>query len=322
MTHITTFGELLVDLIGESGDSLSEVSEFRKRPGGAPANVAAGTASLGLDVQLVASVGDDSFGDFLVDEVAKNGVGTVHISRSESHTTLAFAALDEDARPDFMFYRENAADTEIEFEQLEVEDVTDTEIFHFGSLSLTTEPVRSTLFSLLEHLEEDVKVTCDPNYRGDLWTGSLESDFEDALLYVDHLKVSEEELEILSEGEDRREQALNLMESYGIESVAVTRGPEGSEEHTISTVYSAGPVTSDVVDTTGAGDAFLSGYLTGLAEDGLEGEEHLRFANAVASCAIEEYGAMTALPSRDEVERRLEKSSSEKRSGPAGAENF
>lgn len=301
---IVCFGELLVDLIGDRAATLQTADRFAKRPGGAPANVAVGCARLGADTALISAVGEDQFGDFLVEQVASHGVETRHIQRSSRRTTLAFAALDEDAVPDFMFYRENCADLDITYEGIDTGVVHDANIFHFGSLSLTDDPVRSTLFRLLEQLPDAVRVSCDPNIRPDLWDEGLRIRFDDALEHVDVLKLSEDELVELAAGETREARVTELMEQFGISEVLVTRGVDGAELYTEDGRVSVPALDADVVDTTGAGDAVVAGYLAA-SIDGMQPRERLEQASAVAACCIEQTGAMTALPRQTSVRSRL-----------------
>lgn len=307
-THpdIVCFGELLVDLIGDRPATLRTAEQFAKRPGGAPANVAVGCARLGADTSLISAVGNDQFGDFLVEHVADQGVDTGHIQRSPRRTTLAFAALDEDAVPHFMFYRDNCADLDIRYDAVETDAVHHTDIFHFGSLSLADDPVCSTLMRILGDLPDTVTVSCDPNIRPDLWGPDLHARFEDALQHVDFLKLSEDELVELSDEDSREEQVTDLVERFGLSEVLVTRGVAGAELYTEDGRVAVPALDADVVDTTGAGDAIVAGYLTAML-DGKEPRERLEQASAVAACCIERTGAMTALPERETVRSRLQR---------------
>ncbi|MDY6778856.1 MAG: carbohydrate kinase family protein [Candidatus Nanohaloarchaea archaeon] len=299
MTDIIAFGELLVDLIGQEQGQLNEIETLQKRPGGAPANVAVAAARLGRDVRLIATVGNDSFGDFLIDAIERHGVRTDHIERVQHRTTLAFASLDEESRPDFMFYRDNHADIHIQPQQLDLDILQDADVFHFGSLSLTHDPVRSTLFHALQQLD-DTFVSCDPNLRDDLWDQDLERNLRNALDHVDLLILAQDELDRLFNGDTAREQARNAIQKHSISEVAVTHGRDGAELHTADQSWQADALEAEVVDTTGAGDAFAAGYLDAwIADRGAE--ERLRQGNAVASRCVEQHGAMEALPTRDEL---------------------
>lgn len=296
---ITAYGELLIDLIGQEQGTLNEIDTLAKRPGGAPANFAVACSRLGADSRLIASVGNDSFGDFLIDEVSRHGVTTDHITRSELRTTLAFASLDEDATPDFLFYRDHNADTDIRLDDIDIEQLRGTDLLHFGSLSLTHDPVRSTLLTLLDTL--DVRVSCDPNLRDDLWDDQLDERLREVLDHVDHLLLAEDELDTLFDGTDTREQAANAIDQHDIDEVIITKGDDGSELHTADAEIHMDAVDADTVDTTGAGDAFAAGYLVSRLR-GRDRTDSLRAASQVAARCVESHGGMSALPDGDEID--------------------
>jgi len=305
MPDITSFGELLVDIIGQERSGLKRVENFQRRAGGAPANFAVACSQLGMGVDLIAKVGEDSFGDFLYDYVKNKGVNTDQIRRSSRKTTLAFVSLDQNSVPDYIFYRKNCADTAIRQKELDLERVKDSQLFHFGSLSLTTEPIRSTLFHVLSNLPT-TKVSCDPNLRQDLLSDDLLRDLKRALNYVDYLLLSEDELEQLSETEtvEKSEQAEELLRDYNLKEVVITCGRRGSEVYSKKGYERVGAIEAKAEDTTGAGDAFAAGYLSSVLK-GKKRVKSLRWGNAVGACCVQRKGGMSSLPRRKEVKKML-----------------
>jgi len=142
---VVTFGELLIDFVStESGVSLIEAPGFVKAAGGAPANVAVGLARLGVSTGFVGKVGDDDFGCFLAQTLAENGVDTSALLFSdEARTALAFVSLRADGERDFMFYRHPSADMLIRPEEIDHDYIGSAKVFHYGSISLISEPSRS-----------------------------------------------------------------------------------------------------------------------------------------------------------------------------------
>lgn len=285
MGRIICVGELLVDKIGQEKGSLKENSEFVKREGGAPANVAVAASRLGADVQKIATVGDDEFGDFLVEKLDNEGVDISGIERSERRTTLAFVSLDEDARPHFMFYR--GADELIDAEQLDIEAGSDDTV-HIGSLPLTRQQTAEDIIRFAR--ETEASVSFDPNLRDDLMGEEYAERLRQLVEHVDMLTAAEDELEFFGGMEELRQK---------VDEIVVTRGEEGAELYTREDSFSASPPEVEVVDTTGAGDALTGAYLAFRSEGK---EEALRKAVEAAAMSTTSRGAVSSLPEKSELE--------------------
>ena len=310
---ILALGELLIDFTPESAPG-AEKTFYSQNPGGAPANVLAAAAALGAKGALVSRVGDDAFGRFLIDTVERHGIDASHVSKDPKvHTTLAFVCLDESGDRSFSFYRDPGADLMLSPADLPTPLFRESRIFHFGSLSMTAEPARSaTLAALALAKQSGCLVSYDPNWRPSLWRNETEAVelMRAPLRQVDILKVSDEELELLSGTADLAEGSRRLNEA-GPALVLVSLGAGGS-------FFRCGDVTGAVpaydvktVDTTGAGDAFLGAVLT-LLKDRTRAElEALTepeltaiaaFANAAGSLATTRKGAIAIMPDRAQVE--------------------
>lgn len=285
MTRIVCIGELLVDMIGREEGSLKESPGFQKRAGGAPANVAVAASRLGADVQKVATVGKDEFGDFLAEKLEKEDIDTSRVEQVDEKTTLAFVSLDEKARPHFMFYR--GADEKIGQEQLDP-DLAEDDIVHIGSLPFTN---KETAGRLLEFVRETpATVSFDPNLREDLMEEGYGEILQKVVEHVDMLTAAEEEIEFFGGLEAVMEHA---------DEVVVTQGSEGAELYTQDRKYSASPPEVEVRDTTGAGDALTGAYL---AYRGEGPQEALQKAVDAAALSTTEKGAMSSLPRKSELE--------------------
>ena len=314
MAKIVTLGEVVSDIY--RGQELSEVElGFVARPGGAPANVAVAASRIGAGAAFVGSVGEDLFGDFILRALESEGVETGGVSRQKppTRTSLAFVEIADDGDRAFTFYRSSPAADEL----LSPDDVTEDLIsgasfVNFGSIPLIREPARSATHRIAELAkEQDVPIAFDVNFREHLWE-SIEAAREavDPLLDLSTIvKLGDDELSPLLGTEDV-EEAAGMLLDRGVPLVLVSRGSEGAF---YATKEFSGQVPTfkvdEVVDATGAGDAFLAAVLVHLSGDPeyLLDEERLREATlrgcAAGALACKDYGAMRALPTRDELER-------------------
>jgi fructokinase len=315
MTEIITLGELLIDFVPTvSGVSLIEAPAFKKAPGGAPANVAAGLAKLGVSCAFLGKVGDDAFGRFLKATLDEVGVDTNGLVFSEdARTALAFVSLRADGEREFMFYRHPSADMLYRSEEVAVDLIRAAKIFHLGSISLISEPSRSaTLTALRTARDSGLLISYDPNLRLALWpdaeaakTGML-SVWEQASI----IKVSEEELTFLT-GETDSAKAVEKLWHKDLQLLVVTLGKDGCAYFTPTYQGRVSGFPVKPVDTTGAGDGFVAGLLRGLLiyPDALADENALRtvcrFANAVGALTTTQRGAIPALPTLPDVETFL-----------------
>lgn len=317
---VVCMGEILIDFLADpKGRGLVGAQSFTPAPGGAPANVAVGLARLGVPSGFIGMVGDDAFGERLRDTLVREGVDTRSLAvSSDQPTTLAFVALDAKGVPTYAFYRHPGADLSIRPADIDWSGFDSAAIFHFGSLSLVDNPARETTFACLARAQErEMTVSYDPNYRPALWP-DVESARNHMLAPLEHvtiLKLSEEELELLS-GQSDIEAGCASIAERGPRVIVVTRGNNGmvlwSDGHTSS--VSAERV--EVVDTTGCGDASVAGFLTYVAESVHqtgslpprdELERALTFANQCAAIAATSFGAIPSLPTREAVAHLLPK---------------
>ena len=315
MTDIVTLGELLIDFVPTVSEvSLIEAPAFKKAPGGAPANVAAGLAKLGVSCAFLGKVGEDAFGQFLkatLDEVGVNTEGLIF--SHEARTALAFVSLRTDGEREFMFYRHPSADMLYRPDEVAVALIQKAKIFHFGSISLISEPSRSaTLTALQAARESGLLISYDPNLRLALWPDAdaakagMLSVWEQAEL----IKVSEEELTFLT-GETDLAKAVDKLWHKDLQLMVVTLGKDGCAYFTPDFRGTVSGFSVKPVDTTGAGDGFVAGLLRGLLinPNALHDENELRtvcrFANAVGALTTTQRGAIPALPTLQEVETFL-----------------
>ena len=313
MSKIIGLGEIVADIYREKDPSGVEMG-FTARPGGAPANVAVAAARLGAEAAFVGSVGQDLFGDFIMRTLETEGVDISAVRRCEppTRTSIAFVELQDGDRS-FTFYRSDpAADELLSDENVSREVLAGASFMNFGSIPLLKEPSRSAVRTAAEEAANlGVRVAFDVNFRPHLWE-SLEKAREivDPLIEVATIvKLSDDELEPLLEVNDTEEAASRLLDR-GVPMVLVSEGESGAFYATSNFSGRVPSFEVEVVDPTGAGDAFLAAALSHLADGSLDDEERVREAvrrgTAAGALACTDYGAMRALPTEDELVKLLD----------------
>ena len=309
---IVAVGESLIDCIPE-GTSESGTPLIGAHPGGAPMNVLAMAAKLGLHTAIVSKVGDDGFGRQLIRYMKDQGIDTdgVVVTR-EYPTTLAMVHLDEQGERSFSFYRHGCADVALSSEEVPSSLLERTGILHFGSVSLTEDPSRTaTLDAVKRAKAAGAVISYDPNYRPLLWDSKEEAVRRMAapLPLCDIVKVSDEEMTLLTGETDVQNGAMRLLEA-GPALVFVTCGGEGAVCRTAHASASLPAYDVRVVDTTGAGDAFLGAALSSLcgrdraalvAMTDADLRTLLAYASAAGALTTEGKGAVSAMPSETAI---------------------
>ena len=316
MKDIVTVGEILIDLTYSGRENLIPV--YKANPGGAPANVAVAAARLGADAAFIGKVGDDYYGGFLRQTLTENKVDVSGMLTDKSApTTLAVVSVSETGERSFSFYRRNCADTLLESGEISEDLLGSTHFLHFGSVSLTDNPARSaTLFAAKKAKELGATVTYDPNYRANLWSGEAVAieQMKSVLDFVDILKISDEELPLLTGTDDPDEGTRQLFEKYNIPLILLTLGPDGAYYRRGEETGRADGFAVKVADTNGAGDTFFGAFLSRMAVLGVYRPENLsaeqlyesvRTANLAASLTTSRHGAIPAMPNLDELEKKL-----------------
>lgn len=316
MIDVTALGELLIDFTCLSTDETGYPT-MAAHPGGAPANFLAALAGFGAKTALLGKVGADAFGKLLVKTLEQAGIETRGLVQSSGvFTTLAFVTLDESGDREFSFARKPGADTRLTFDELDLGLIDGARVFHFGSLSLTDEPARTTTRRAVAYARERGKlVTYDPNLRKPLWKDLAEA--RGQLLWglgqADVVKISDEEVEFLF-GLSPEEGAERILDEYGVKLVFVTCGAEGCayrNRNASGRVPGLSGLT--VTDTTGAGDIFGGSAVWALLQAGKAPEELGRgeleritaFACASAGLSTTRAGGISSLFSLEEIKARM-----------------
>lgn len=310
MIDITAVGEILIDLT-QNGVTEQGIPQFAANPGGAPANLAVAAARLGASTAFIGKVGTDSFGTLLRNTLIENQVDVSGmVTDLTSRTTLAVVALDKTGERTFSFYRDPSADVNLRADEISEEQMKNTRFLHFGSVSLTTDPARSaTLYAARKAKEYGAIISYDPNYRASLWSdeATAVTRMLEPLPMVDVLKVSDEELPLLTGTEDL-EKGSAILADKGIRLVLVTLGANGAFYRFDGKTGHIPGVKVKVGDTNGAGDTFFGATLAQLSKVGsLDAltvdtlEAILTVSNKAAAITTSRHGAIPAMPTAEEV---------------------
>lgn len=314
---ITTFGEILIDFTWQ-GVNVDGQTLFAQNPGGAPANVAVAASKLGAHTAFIGKAGNDMHGNFLKSVLEKEQVETKGMILDDAYfTTLAFVNVGENGERSFSFARKPGADTRIQKEEIDIEILDRTQIFHVGSLSLTEQPARdTTLYAIRRAKEKGSIISYDPNYRASLWKDeeTAKEQMRSLIPYADIMKISDEETELLT-GEESPEKAASILFRKGIKIAVVTLGSKGAYLYCKEGGVDIPGFVSEAVDTNGAGDSFWGGFLYCISKSGKQPEQftmeelkdYVRFGNAVASLCVEKKGAIPAMPELVQVKERMER---------------
>ena len=311
MFDVVALGELLIDFAAKSTDA-GGYPTLAANPGGAPGNFLAALNAYGRKTAFLGKVGNDAFGHLLLKTIKEAGIETKGIVADDSvFTTLAFVTFDEDGDRSFSFARKPGADTRLTWEEIDRSLIDEAKVFHFGTLSLTDEPVRSATRKAVAYAKEQGKlITCDPNLRKPLW--SSEEAAREQMLWslhqADVIKISDNEVEFLwnctpEEGADK------LLKEFGVSLAMVTLGPDGCLLKTKHAAFRAACPKVHPVDTTGAGDIFGGSAVARLLEldKSIEAltEEDLAyigtFATTAASLSTEAMGGIPSIPEKNAV---------------------
>ena len=317
MFDVIAIGELLIDFTCLSTDD-DGYPTMAAHPGGAPANYLAALQKFGAKTSMIAEVGDDAFGKMLLHTLDEIGVDTRGISVCKDvFTTLAFVTFDASNDREFSFARKPGADTRLYWSETISELIEETQVIHFGTLSLTDEPASTTTQKAIAFAKQKGKlISFDPNLRKPLWN-SLER-AKEAMLWglrnADVVKISDEEVAFLFGELEYEKCAEKIISNYGVSLVFITMGKHGCY---FKNCNASGFVSAikgiNIIDTTGAGDIFGGSAMWKLlqidkAPASLSKEELIditQFACCAAGLSTTKSGGIFSVPSLSEVKAVL-----------------
>ena len=309
---VVALGELLIDFAPVSTDE-EGYPTMAAKPGGAPCNYLAALKKYGAYTALYAKVGTDAFGKMLIQTLKDAGIETSGIIQDDSvFTTLAFVTLDDKGERSFSFARKPGADTCLRFEELDLSLIDNSNIFHFGTLSLTNEPSKEATQKAVDYAKKAGKlITFDPNLRASLWDDLDEA--KEQILWglgqADIVKISDEEVEFLWNCSEE-DGADKLLDEFGVKLAMVTSGAKGALlKNKNGFAFSSSLDHIIRIDTTGAGDIFGGSAVSRLLRYGKAPEdldqnelaEIVTFAVTAATLSTQKQGGIPSVPSEEEV---------------------
>jgi len=262
---ILCVGEVLVDFIGHQNNVLiNETRDYHRYLGGSPANVAMNCKRLGLSSTLVSSVGNDGFGEYIFKRLEEIGINTSNVKKLENKSTSVIFVSKSNGTPDFIPYRN--ADCDISENQITTEMLSQTKIFHTTCFALSKNPAQTTILKKAEEAhKKGCKLSIDVNYAKELWETK-----EQALQVIKNycqfnplIKISEDDMLRLFEKQLPHKEIFEFFHNLGVETVCLTLGSKGVKlsQKGKNMIQLPAIKIEKVMDTTGAGDAFWSGFL-------------------------------------------------------------
>ncbi|MDE5562511.1 MAG: carbohydrate kinase [Clostridiales bacterium] len=314
MSKLVCMGELLIDFQSKGSAPLKTTDEFVKKAGGAPANVCVQAKRLGCDGMYLSQVGNDAFGEFLIDTLKNEGINTDYICKNDGYdTSLAFVSFGEGGERQFAFYRKTAADLYFTPKQFSGVAFDKGDMFEFGSVALSTPQARAAHDYVIDKARGAGALVCfDPNLRFNLWNDreELKKVALDYAKKADVVKVGDDELIFLT-GDINPDAAAKTFLDRGVKMLTVTRGAHGARLYlNDGRTFDCHGFEVKAVDTTGAGDSFFGGLISelmrlGINKDNIIGnfdyDEILQFACKCGSYTTTNYGAIAAMGDRENI---------------------
>jgi len=307
-------GEVLIDFVATESAPYTEVDTFKKCFGGAPMNTLIGIARLGVGAGVITAVGDDPFGEFLINEFKKNNIDMSHICvKKDTRTTITFVANDPvTGEGTFLFYRKpwirETADSALSPEDIDYNYISKAEILHVSGFALSQNPSRKAILSAVDYAKKSgVKVSFDPTLRVDVWSSkkNLRRLYSRMLRLADIATFSREEAEFIFKTSDPEKAAQKALK-FGVQIAGIKLGSKGSYIKTKKKNIFTPAFKVKAIDTIGAGDGWNAGLLVGLCK-GWELKRCATIANAVGAMVVTKRGAITALPNKRELNQFLKK---------------
>lgn len=302
MTHkIWVLGDVVVDLIPDGE------YHYLRCAGGAPANVAVGVSRLGVPSAFIGRAGQDPMGEFMRETLQQEKVNTDYMTLDPEHRTSTVVVGLNNGERSFTFMVNPSADQFLTTADLP--SFQQGEWLHCCSIALINQPTRDATFQAMRSIKQAGGfVSFDPNLRESLWASQAEMKdvVMQAVALADILKFSEEELMLLTDTHSLEQASEKISTMYPNKLVIVTLGALGAWYHLNGQSSIIAGKALQPVDTTGAGDAFVSGLLSALAttpnwQDNTQLQRIIRQANAVGALATTAKGAMSALPNQAQL---------------------
>ena len=314
---IACIGVVIMDMFpAQLGVDFNEVKAFNPMAGGASANVAVCAARLGNESKFIGKVGNDYFGKYLADTLKSNGVNIKGLCfDNERRTTMNFHAKPTPDTIQYLFYRNPGADTNLKWEDIDKQSLFQSSVMHFDSLCFTDDPIRATMFKIIETArEQNILISFDVNYRDVLWADEHQAieTVNEILPLVDIVKMNETEFSMICPGQSIKDGMEKLL-TQGPKLNIITFGKKGSCIANSLHKVDIPILDIPVIDTIGCGDAFIGAFLSKFLLLDLKPEMANAddlficglYADTAASLTATLPGALGALPNHEQVEKEF-----------------
>ncbi|MFD0860994.1 carbohydrate kinase family protein [Sungkyunkwania multivorans] len=292
---ILCVGETLIDFIGHQMDArISETKDYHRYLGGSPTNVAMNMARLGMHTAMVASVGKDGFGEYILDKFKTAGIDASNVRSLHNTPTTVIFVSKTTGTPDFIPYRQ--ADQQIHAEQLPAALLGQTKVFHTTAFALSGKPSQQTIISKAKEANGlGAKLSIDVNYAERVWPDRMEAMriIKEYCSLDPLVKVSEDDMARLFDKELSHQEIFDFFHQLGVTIVCLTLGSKGVKLSQKGKEPISLPAIKieKVMDATGAGDAFWSGFLFAYIKDKTT-EQCLKTALMLAALKLQNVGRL------------------------------
>ena len=293
---IICVGEILIDFIGHQAEAkISQTKDYHRYLGGSPANVAMNMTRLGMNVRMAGTIGKDGFGEYVKEKMAENEVSTECVREDEIHPTSVIFVSKTTGTPDFVPFRK--ADLMITENQIPTEILEKTKVFHTTAFALSKNPARNTILTKAKEAQAlGSTLSIDINYSDRIWKDRSKA-IECITQYCAYdplVKISEDDMDRLFEKQLSHEEIFTFFHDHlKVTTVCLTLGSKGvtlSRKHKDPITLPAEKV-DNILDATGAGDAFWSGFLFAYIQN-LKIERCLKIALSLAAIKLQNVGRL------------------------------
>lgn len=299
INDVFTIGEILVDMISDDYDTNFNSNKYSRFFGGSPANITMNIKRLGGNPIISASVGNDRLGEFLINNLKKNNINTEFINKVNNSTSMVLVTKSKET-PLPIFYR--SADYNLEYNEDIGSILKNSKIVHFSCWPISQKKSRKVIEKVIEEARKNnVLIGFDPNYHEMIW-----EEGHDGIEYIknligklDIIKPSEVDAERIF-GPDTPENHVDKFIQCGAKLVIMTLGKDGAIVSNGTETIKFKTLATEVVDTTGAGDAFWGGFYTALTSN-YPLKEALNIGFATSAFKLKNVGAIAELPSIEEL---------------------
>lgn len=304
LTDVLTVGELLVDMISDDYCDSQQSSSYKSFFGGSPSNIAMNVKKLGGNSLVASAVGEDGLGQFLINHLKDADIDTQCIQKVDYSTSMVLVNKSK-GTPIPIFYRE--ADYHLAYTSEIEQALMDSKVVHFSCWPISRTPVRETIEKVISVAKKNnLLVGFDPNYHPMIWQkGENGVEYvKEIISRVDIVKPSEDDAERIF-GKDTHQNQMQKFLDLGAKLVIMTLGKDGAIVSNGEETLHFDTMATQIVDTTGAGDAFWSGFYTALIK-GKTIREALELGFAVSAFKLQYTGAVVDLPKLEDIQAQYQ----------------